>query len=47
LVPWRCQELDPVELVPAMAIFGRKYVVPSGYVKIAIENHHFQWENPP
>ena len=20
--------------------------IPSGYVKIAIENHHFQWENP-
>ena len=20
--------------------------VPSGYVKIAIENHHFEWENP-
>jgi hypothetical protein len=23
-----------------------KYQVPSGYVKIAMENHHFQWENP-
>ena len=20
--------------------------IPSGYVKIAIENHHFSWENP-
>jgi len=20
--------------------------IPSGYVKIAIENHHFQWVNP-
>jgi len=20
--------------------------IPSGYVKIAMENHHFEWENP-
>jgi hypothetical protein len=22
------------------------WLVPSGYVKIAMENHHFYWENP-
>jgi len=25
--------------------WGKRDAIPSGYVKIAIENHHFYWEN--
>jgi hypothetical protein len=30
----------------AQASHGLKHCLPSGYVKIAMENHYFSWENP-
>ena len=44
--PWTKLKKPGFSTKPPLIARGDGGLLPSGYVKIAIENHHFQWVNP-